>query len=307
MSIDSISEFITRIDEMGELVRIAHPVRAELEICEIADRVMKSANGGPALLFEHVILRDGTRSAYPVAINLFGSMKRMSLSLGVSDIDDIGARITELLQMKVPDGLLGKLSMLPKLLEIGKFPPRVKGGPAASQAVVWQGSDIDLSKLPIITCWPEDGGPYITLPMVISKDPARGIRNVGMYRVQQMGRDTLAMHWQRHKVGAAHWREMAERGEKMPVCIAIGADPASVYSASAPLPPTIDEFLFAGFLRSKPVEMVKCETVDLEVPAASEIVLEGYVELGELRREGPFGDHTGFYSLDDDYPVFHIK
>ncbi|MDB4910515.1 MAG: menaquinone biosynthesis decarboxylase, family [Gemmatimonadetes bacterium] len=228
MSIDNISELIAQIDAIGELVRIKHPVRAELEICEIADRAMKSANGGPALIFEHVILRDGSRSAYPVAINLFGSMKRMSLSLGVGDLDDIGARITELVQTKVPDGLMGKLSMLPKLLEIGKFPPRVKGGAAPSQAIVWKGSDIDLSKLPIITCWPEDGGPYITLPMVISKDPARGIRNVGMYRVQQMGRDTLAMHWQRHKVGAAHWREMAERGEMMPVCIAIGSDPASV-------------------------------------------------------------------------------
>src|SRR5512142_1142911 len=263
MSIDSISEFITRIDAIGELVRIAHPVRAELELCEIADRVMKSADGGQALLFEHVILRDGSRSAYPVAINLYGSMKRMSLSLGVSDLDEIGARITELLQMKVPDGLMGKLSMLPKLFEIGKFPPRVKSGPAASQAVVWQGGDIDLSKLPIITCWPDDGGPYITLPMVISKDPARGIRNVGMYRVQQMSRDTLAMHWQRHKVGAAHWREMAERGEKMPVCIAIGPDPPSMYSASAPLPPTVDEFLFAGFLRNKPVSLTKAVTCDL--------------------------------------------
>ncbi|MBK5188733.1 MAG: UbiD family decarboxylase, partial [Gemmatimonadaceae bacterium] len=168
MSIDTISDFIARIDAIGELVRIPHPVRAELELCEIADRVMKSPHGGPALLFEHVTLRDGSRSAYPVAINLFGSMKRMALSLGVVDLDDIGARITELVQMKVPDGLLGKLSMLPKLLEIGKFPPRVKGGTPPCQAIVWRGDDIDLSKLPIITCWPEDGGPYITLPMVIS-------------------------------------------------------------------------------------------------------------------------------------------
>ncbi len=307
MSIDTISELIARIDAIGELERIAHPVRAELEICEIADRVMKSANGGPALLFEHVILRDGSRSAYPVAINLFGSMKRMALSLGVADLDDIGARITELVQMKVPDGLMRKLSMLPKLLEIGKFPPRVKGGAAPSQAVVWKGADIDLSKLPIITCWPGDGGPYITLPMVISRDPSRGIRNVGMYRVQQMGRDTLAMHWQRHKVGAAHWREMAERGEKMPVCIAVGADPASVYSASAPLPPTIDEFLFAGFLRKEPVRLVNALTCDLEVPADAEFVIEGYIDPSEsLVTEGPFGDHTGFYSLADLYPLVHV-
>jgi 4-hydroxy-3-polyprenylbenzoate decarboxylase len=307
MSIDTISDFIARIDAIGELVRITHPVRAELEICEIADRVMKGPNGGPALLFEHVLLRDGSRSAYPVAINLFGSMNRMALSLGVDDLDDIGARITELVQMKVPDGLMGKLSMLPKLLEIGKFPPRVKGGTPACQAIVWKGADIDLSKLPIITCWPEDGGPYITLPMVISKDPVRGIRNVGMYRVQQMGRDTLAMHWQRHKVGAAHWREMAERGEKMPVCIAIGADPASVYSASAPLPPTIDEFLFAGFLRKEPVRLAKALTCDLEVPADAEFVIEGYLDPVEsLVMEGPFGDHTGFYSLADLYPLVHV-
>ena len=307
MSIDSIPEFIAQIDAIGELVRITQPVRAELEICEIADRVMKSANGGPALLFEHVLLRDGSRSAYPVAINLFGSMKRMALSLGVRDLDDIGVRITELVQMKVPDGLMGKLSMLPKLLEIGKFPPRVKSGAAPCQAVVRKGADIDLSKLPIITCWPEDGGPYITLPMVISKDPVRGIRNVGMYRVQQMGRDTLAMHWQRHKVGAAHWREMAERGEKMPVCIAIGADPASVYSASAPLPPTIDEFLFAGFLRKEPVKLAKALTCDLEVPADAEFVIEGYIDPSEpLVTEGPFGDHTGFYSLADLYPLVHV-
>jgi 4-hydroxy-3-polyprenylbenzoate decarboxylase len=307
MSIDTISDFIAQIDAIGELARVTHPVRAELELCEIADRVMKSPNGGPALLFEHVTLRDGTRSAYPVAINLFGSMKRMALSLGVSDLDEIGARITELVQMKVPDGFIGKLSMLPKLLEIGKYPPRVKGGAAPSQAIVWKGADIDLSKLPIITCWPEDGGPYITLPMVISKDPVRGIRNVGMYRVQQMGRDTLAMHWQRHKVGAAHWREMAERGEQMPVCIAIGADPASVYSASAPLPPTIDEFLFAGFLRKAPVRLVKALTCDLEVPADAEFVIEGYIDPAEsLVMEGPFGDHTGFYSLADLYPLVHV-
>ena len=307
MSINTIPEFIAQIDSIGELVRIKHPVRAEFELCEIADRVMKSPHGGPALLFEHVVLRDGSRSAYPVAINLFGSMKRMALSLGVTDLDDIGSRITELVQLKVPDGLMGKLSMLPKLLEIGKYPPRVKGGAAPSQAIVWKGADIDLNKLPIITCWPEDGGPYITLPMVISKDPVRGIRNVGMYRVQQMGRDTLAMHWQRHKVGAAHWREMAERGEKMPVCIAIGADPASVYAASAPLPPTIDEFLFAGFLRKKPVKLVKALTCDLEVPADAEFVIEGFIDSAEsLVTEGPFGDHTGFYSLADLYPLVHV-
>jgi 4-hydroxy-3-polyprenylbenzoate decarboxylase len=202
---------------------------------------------------------------------------------------------------------MGKLSMLPRLLELGKFPPRVRGGKAASQEVVLKGDDVDLSKVPITTCWPEDGGPYITLPMVISKDPSRGIRNVGMYRVQVLGPRTLAMHWQRHKVGAAHWREMAERGERMEVAIAIGADPASVYSASAPLPPTIDEFLFAGFLRKAPVSLTKGVTVDLEVPAEAEFVIEGYIDPAEpLVVEGPFGDHTGFYSEADLYPQVHV-
>jgi len=211
------------------------------------------------------------------------------------------------LDLKVPEGILGKLSLLPKLLEISKFPPRTKGGTPACQEVVWRGDDVNLDRLPIITCWPEDGGPYITLPMVISRDPVRGIRNVGMYRVQQTGPRTLAMHWQRHKVGAAHWREMAARGERMPVVIAIGADPASVYSASAPLPPTIDEFLFAGFLRKAPVQLAKALTCDLEVPADAEFVIEGYIDPAEpLVTEGPFGDHTGFYSEADLYPQVHV-
>ncbi|MBX6333197.1 MAG: menaquinone biosynthesis decarboxylase [Gemmatimonadaceae bacterium] len=307
MSLDSLRDFVTALERAGELVHITHPVSVNLELCEIADRVMKSPGGGPALLFEHVTLFDGTRSAYPVAINLFGSMRRMAMALGVDDLDRIGGRITELLEMKVPEGLLGKLSLLPRLLEVGKFPPRVRGGSPACREVVWRGDEVDLRKLPIIKCWPEDGGPYITLPMVISKDPKRGIRNVGMYRVQVLGPRTVAMHWQRHKVGAAHWREMAERGETMPVCIAVGADPASVYAASAPLPPTVDEFLFAGFLRGVPVTLTKALTCDLEVPADAEFVLEGYIDPREpLVTEGPFGDHTGFYSLADLYPQVHI-
>ncbi len=306
MSIDSLGQFIDAIDEAGELARIAHPVAARLELCEIADRVMKQPGGGRALLFENVTLDDGTRSPYPVAINLFGSMKRIALALGVDDLDEIGKRITEMLDLKVPEGLVAKLSLLPRLLEIAKFPPRVRsGGPC--QEIVWKGDDIDLRKLPIITCWPEDGGPYITLPMVVSRDPKRGIRNVGMYRVQVIGRDTLAMHWQRHKVGAAHWRAMAEAGKTMPVCIAIGADPPSVYSASAPLPPTVDEFLFAGFLRRDHVSLTKALTCDLEIPAESEFVIEGYIDPAEeLVVEGPFGDHTGFYSEADLYPKVHV-
>ena len=190
MSLDSLGEFIAALDAAGELVRVRQPVRARLELAEVADRAMKSPGGGPALLFEHVLLDDGTRSAYPVAINLFGSVRRMTMALGAGDLDEIGARITELLNLKVPEGLLGKLALLPKLLEVAKFPPRVHGGKAACQEVVSKGSDIDLSRLPVITCWPKDGGPYITLPMVISKDPKRGIRNVGMYRVQVMGKDS---------------------------------------------------------------------------------------------------------------------
>jgi 4-hydroxy-3-polyprenylbenzoate decarboxylase len=307
VSLDNISQFLSAIDRAGELARIAEPVRAKLELAEIADRVMKQPGGGKALYFENVILDNGERSKYPVAINLFGSMRRICIALGVENLDDIGERITEMLDLKVPEGLVGKLAMLPRLLEIGKFPPRVRSGKPPCQEVVLQGDDIDLSKLPIITCWPEDGGPYITLPMVISKDPKRGIRNVGMYRVQVLGPQSLAMHWQRHKVGAAHWREMAEKGEKMSVVIAIGADPASVYSASAPLPPTIDEFLFAGFLRKSPVSLAKAVTCDLEVPAEADFVIEGYIDPSEpLVVEGPFGDHTGFYSEADLYPQVHV-
>ncbi|HEV2181492.1 MAG TPA: menaquinone biosynthesis decarboxylase [Gemmatimonadaceae bacterium] len=307
MSLDSLGEFLSALDAAGELVRVRVPVSVDLEICAIADRVMKSPAGGAALLFEQPVLRDGSRSAYPVAINLFGSMRRMAMALGVEDLDAIGARITELLEIKVPEGILGKLALLPRLLEVGKFPPRVRGGSAPCQAVVRRGDEVDVRTLPIITCWPEDGGPYITLPMVISRDPVRGIRNVGRYRVQQLGSRTLAMHWQRHKVGAAHWRVMAERGETMPVCIAIGADPASMYAASAPLPPTVDEFLFAGFLRREPVSLTKAVTCDLEVPADAEIVIEGYIDPREpLVTEGPFGDHTGFYSLADLYPCVHV-
>jgi len=307
VSLDNISQFLSAIDRAGELARIAEPVRGKLELAEIADRVMKQPGGGKALYFENVTLDNGERSKYPVAINLFGSMRRICIALGVENLDDIGERITEMLDLKVPEGLVGKLAMLPRVLEMGKFPPRVRSGRPPCQEVVLQGDDIDLSKLPIITCWPEDGGPYITLPMVISKDPKRGIRNVGMYRVQVLGPQSLAMHWQRHKVGAAHWREMAEKGEKMSVVIAIGADPASVYSASAPLPPTIDEFLFAGFLRKSPVSLAKAVTCDLEVPAEADFVIEGYIDPSEpLVVEGPFGDHTGFYSEADLYPQVHV-
>ncbi len=307
MPLDNLREFLREIDRLGELVRVRHPVRARLEVAEIADRCMKSPGGGPALVFEHVLLDDGRRSPHPVAINLYGSMRRMCLALGVDDLDAVGGRISEMLNLKVPEGLLGKLALLPRLAEIGKFPPRVKGGRPPCQEVILRGDAVNLDEIPFLTTWPGDGGRYITLPMVITTDPSRGIRNVGMYRIQVLGRDTLAMHWQRHKVGAAHWREMAARGERMPVVIALGGDPASIYSATAPLPPTIDEFLFAGFLRREPVELTRAVTCALEVPAQAELVLEGYIDPAEpLVLEGPFGDHTGFYSLADYYPKVHL-
>ncbi|HTY05564.1 MAG TPA: menaquinone biosynthesis decarboxylase [Gemmatimonadales bacterium] len=307
MALDNLRDFLEAIDSAGDLVRVHRPVSADKEITEIADRCMKSAGGGPALLFEHPTLVGGGASPHPVAVNLFGSERRMCLALGVARLDEIGDRLSEMVNLKVPEGLLGKLALLPKLAELAKFPPRSSGGRPVCQDVVLQGPDIDLGRLPIPICWPQDGGPYITLPQVITRDPVGGARNVGMYRVQVIGRDSLAMHWQRHKVGAAHWREMAARGETMPVAIALGGDPAGIYAASAPLPPGIDEYLFAGFLRREPVRLAKCVTSDLEVPAEAEIVIEGLIDPREpLVREGPFGDHTGFYSLADLYPRVQV-
>ena len=307
MSLDSLRDFVTALDGVGELVRVRESVSVDREITEIADRCMKSPGGGPALLFERPVLRDGSPSRAPVAINLFGSLRRMAMALETPSLDDIGARIRDLLQTQVPDGLAGKLSMLPKLAELAKYPPQRATGPAPSQSVVLRGQDVDLGAWPHLICWPEDGGPYLTMPMVVTRDPATGSRNVGLYRIQVQGPRELAMHWQRHKVGAAHWRAMAERGEEMPVAIVLGADPASMYAASAPLPPAVDEFLFAGFLRRAPVRLVKVVTSDLEVPAEAEIVIEGTINPAEeLVVEGPFGDHTGFYSLADRYPRVHV-
>ncbi len=307
MSIDSLPDYITAIDQIGELVRIRQPVHTHLEIAEIADRVMKMPGGGPALLFERPVLANGQESTMPVAINLFGSMRRICLAFGVERLDEIGERIGELVNMKVPDGLMAKLSMLPRLAEAAKYPPRVRSGRPPCQEVVLRGDEIDLDRIPFLQTWPGDGGRYITLPMVITRDPGRGTRNVGMYRVQVQGKRELAMHWQRHKSGAAHWRAMAERGETMPVVIALGGDPTAIYSGSAPLPPGIDEFLFAGFIRRTPVDLARAVTCDLDVPAEAEIVIEGHIDPSEpLVMEGPFGDHTGFYSLADKYPLMHV-
>jgi 4-hydroxy-3-polyprenylbenzoate decarboxylase len=304
--VNHLRTFLDAIEGVGELVRVGEPVSVVHELTEIADRCMKSPEGGPALLFERPVLASGATAEMPVAINLFGSHRRMCLALGVDELDAVGARITELLNLKVPEGVMGKLSMLPRLAELARFPPRsIRNG--ACQDIVLQGDEIDLGALPVLTCWPGDGGPYITLPQVVTRDPQTGTRNVGMYRIQVLGRNEVVMHWQRHKVGAAHWRAMADRGERMPVAMVLGGDPASVYAASAPLPPTIDEYLFAGFLRSAPVQLTTTTDGALEVPAEAEIVLEGYIDPAEpLVLEGPFGDHTGFYSLADYYPRVHV-
>jgi 4-hydroxy-3-polyprenylbenzoate decarboxylase len=299
MAYTDLREFVGALEKNKELKRIPFEVDPVLEITEFADRSVK--NGGPALLFEKP---KGSR--VPVLINAFASAKRMQLALEVDSVDDIAHRISEFLEMRMPEGIIGKLKMLPKLAEVGAFFPKiVSGGPCKD---VIRRDDFSLDYFPILKCWPQDGGRYITLPMVFSKNPDTGKRNCGCYRLQVFDERTTGMHWQTHKQGAEHYRRMNARGEakKMDVAVAIGADPATMYSAILPLPPDLDEMMIAGFIRQKPVEMVKCETVDIEVPAQSEIVLEGYVDLGELRREGPFGDHTGFYSLEDDYPVFHI-
>src|SRR5580693_7692927 len=300
MAYSDLREFIAALEKKHELRRISFEVDPYLEITEFADRAVK--HGGPALLFEKP---KGSR--VPVLINSFASTRKMEIALQVNSVDEVAGRISEFLEMRMPEGLIGKLKMLPKLAEMGAFFPKiVSSGPCKD---VVQREKFSLHDVPILQCWPQDGGRYITLPMVFSRNPDTGKRNCGCYRLQIYDECTTGMHWQTHKQGAEHYRRMRASGtaKRMDVAVAIGADPATMYSAILPLPPDIDEMMIAGFLRSKPVEMVKCETSDLEVPAQSEIVLEGYVELGELRREGPFGDHTGFYSLEDDYPVFHIS
>lgn len=299
MAYRDLGDFIRALEKHGELKRIPFEVDPVLEITQFADRAVKQ--GGPALLFERP-----RGSRYPVLINAFASMRRMELALEVSSVEEVAARIAEFLQLQMPQGLLGKLKMLPKLAEIGKFFPRtVSSGPCKE---VIERDGFSLFDFPILQCWPKDAGRFITLPLVFSRHPETGRRNCGMYRMQVFDERTTGMHWQTHKHGAEHYRRLAAEGKsaRMEVAVAIGADPATMYAAILPAPPDLDEMILAGFLRGEPVEMVRCETCDLEVPANAEIVLEGYVELGELRREGPFGDHTGFYSLEDDYPVFHV-
>jgi len=302
MAYQDFQDFIAHLERAGELRRIRTAVDPYLEITEIADRVMKMPDGGPALLFENP-----RGSKVPLIINAFGSRKRMSMALGVVDFESIGCEIEGLLKPEVPSGLVAAArEFLPKLAVLAKMPPRHDSGAGRCQEVVLTGDAIDLGILPILHCWPQDGGRYITLPLVFTNDPNTGKRNVGMYRVQVFDKCTTGMHWQMHKVGAEHARLRAEKKQKIEVAIVLGGDPALTYAATAPLPPGIDEMLFAGFLRKKPVHLVKAKTVDLEVPEDAEIVIEGTVDLTEQRMEGPFGDHTGYYSLADMYPVVHL-
>ncbi len=345
LAYNDLRDWIKQLEKAGELKRITIEVDPILEMAEIADRAAKlgrgtSKAGGPALLFENV-------KGYPkarVLMNQFGSERRMKLALETDSLDDIAGRIRELLHPVSPTSFIDKLKMLPKLAEVGGFFPKlISAKNAPCKEVIHRGEDVNLLHLPILKTWPQDGGRFITLPCVITRDPKSGKRNVGMYRMQVYDGKTTGMHWQRQKVAAEHMRDRLRattpdlasgvdlmaltaggtasaasletlhattltkiRNDRMEVAVAIGTDPATTFSAIVPAPPEVEEYLIAGFLRQKPVELVKAETVDLEVPAHAEYILEGYVQLGELRTEGPFGDHTGFYTMQDDYPVFHI-
>lgn len=301
MAYKDLREFIAELETRGELKRITAEVDANLEITEITDRVSKmKGKDNVALLFENVKGYD-----MPVLMNAFGSYDRMALALGVEKLDDIGDEIREFLKLPymTVQSKMSLVGLIPKIKRAINFPKYVKDAPC--QEVVMEEPNLD--KIPILKCWPKDGGEFVTLPLVFTKNPANGKRNVGMYRLQKYDSKTTGMHWHIHKNGAENFRATkAAGGEKIEVAVAIGTDPALTYAATAPLPKDIDEMVFAGFLRHKSVELVKCKTVDLEVPATAEIILEGYVNTDEMRREGPFGDHTGYYSLADDYPVFHI-
>ena len=314
MAYTDLREFVQKLENEGELRRIRAEVDPVLEITEVVQRVMRSKEGGQAgmpvppgdnsaLLFEKP---KGSR--HPLLINAFGSVRRMALAFEVEELGEIAERIQGFLKMDTPQGLFDKIKMLPKLAELGSFFPKsVKTG--ACKEVIQKGSDVNLFDFPILKCWPQDAGRFITFPLVFTRNPETGKRNVGMYRMQVYDERTTGMHWQTQKHGAEHFRRARAKNPegRIPVSVAIGADPATALAGMLPIPPDLDEMMFAGFLRREPVEMVTCETNDLEVPANAEIVLEGYVNLNEMRTEGPFGDHTGFYSLEGEFPVFHVE
>jgi 4-hydroxy-3-polyprenylbenzoate decarboxylase len=294
-----ITSFIAELDRRKDLARISEAVHPDLEIAAVIDRVSKSSGGGPALLFEKPVGHQ-----MPVAANLFGSNSRICLALGVNTLDDLSREIEELTTPAMPKGFMDALKMLPLVNRLSDLMPKtVKDAPC--QEIVNRNGGLD--ELPILKTWPGDGGPFITLPLVFTKDPETGMRNIGTYRMQVFDRRTTAMHWQRHKGGAQHHRVAERLTQRLEVAVALGADPVLTYCATAPMPEGLDELMLAGVIGKRRVELVKCQTVDLEAPATAQIVLEGYVEPGERRREGPFGDHTGFYSMADDYPVFHLQ
>ena len=298
----NLKDFLDTLDKAGELKHIHDQVSPHIEISKFTDRESKSPDGGKALFFENV---EG--SSFPVATNIFGSPRRICMALGVDNLDQLGKRIKEYIDLNPPKSLMGALQMLPMAFGLAKFFPRSsRASTPPCQEVVYKDDDVDLSKLPVLHCWPEDAGRFITLPLVFTKSLETGKRNAGMYRMQIFDKNSTGMHWHIHKDGSHYYNEYSAAGKRMPVAVAIGADPATIYAATAPMPRGVDEMLLAGFIRKKPVVMAKCLTVDMEVPAEAEFVLEGYVDPGELRREGPFGDHTGYYSLADDYPVFHV-
>ncbi len=299
-----LREYIAKLEAAGELRRITCKVDTQYEICEITDRISKCEGGGKALLFEN------TGTDYPVLMNMMGSDRRMAMALGVDSLDDITRRIDTLVEgaMSPKSSLWEKLQVLPLLKDVAKWFPTRSSSRGECQQVVWRGEDVDLGRLPILKSWPCDGGAFITLPMVATVDPESGTHNLGMYRMQVFDKCTTGMHWHRHKTGARHYDAYKRLGKRMPVSVALGGDPAYIYSATAPMPDNMDEMLLAGMLRQKPVKMVKCLTNELWVPSDCDFVLEGYVDPAEeLVTEGPFGDHTGFYSLTDLYPRFHIE
>jgi 4-hydroxy-3-polyprenylbenzoate decarboxylase len=293
-----LNDFLADLEKRKLLARIGDAVSPDLEIAAVTDRVCKTAGGGPALLFDKPVGYD-----IPVASNVYGSNERMCLALGVETLDDLAGEIDELMTPQMPAGIMDALKMLPMVGRLRDLMPKtVKDAPC--HEIVNQNGTLD--SLPILKCWPDDGGKYITFPLVFTKDPETGMRNIGTYRMQVYDGRTTGMHWQRHKGGAQHHRVAEKLGKRLEVAVALSPEPVLPYCATAPMPEGLDELLLGGFLSRRRIELVKCVTVDLEVPASSHIVLEGYVEPGERRREGPFGDHTGLYSQPDDFPVFHI-